>query len=55
MCNSNSWISYTPSEETVVTVTERVFDEKGNVVKETVTVTKKAPRDYNPYPYQVTY
>lgn len=48
----NQWYDYSP--EQTVTVTEREYDERGNIVKETVTVTRKPNRPY-PYPYTVTY
>jgi len=50
----DTW-DYAPETTTTTTVTERVFDEAGNVVKETVTetvTTSKKRRGYNPYPYQ---
>lgn len=58
----NSYTNWSLPKKTTVTVTERVFDEHGNIVKETVTVTETQSggyndqiRPWNPYPYIATY
>lgn len=56
MCVSNSW--YNPTTTKRVTVTEREYDDNGNLVKEVETITETETKNeyYNPLqPPYITY
>ncbi len=52
--NGNSY-TYTTPKVKRVTVTESVYDENGNIVKETVTETEYFDYSYQPFQPYVTY